>query len=770
MRLLSTLHGSPHASRTLLCALAISTFAALLLGLSTAVPARADGPGIGTPWIVSLGDSSISGEAGRWAGNTNDKYTEVDALGSTAYYDNAGHTAELIPGCHRSQSAEVYIGNTIEGENLACSGAETSSYTAGSVFKPGLDFYNSGGHEGQALMLEKFAKEHNVTLVPIAIGANNFNFSELVTFCVARFILSDGACNEQPTVTNNFTAKNIETQTTKIKEAILNVSEAMKKAGYTTSQYTILVQNYTSGIPNGTEIRYPETVAERQEIGGCGLYDADALAANQTMLVEINKAELTAAEDAKLPNLKTLNIATALNGRRLCEKGVGLLEEEGLSSWKEPGAVNKTEWVSMVRTPSIAPLASPPYELQEDGHPNYWGQLALRDCLTKAYNGGKPIGGTCTIEEEGLNTSGEPKMALSTWTKEETVNPSSEENELGEVSCWSTGKCVAVGLYVNTSKHESEPLVERLSGGTWTQETAPLPTLAVGGGNFNGVSCPTKEFCMASGVYINSAGRENAFADEYTSAGGWKELSPSLPGPGQSQLDRVSCPTSEMCMLVGVYESLGELLPYAQKWTSAHGSTLEYPPGASQGVLLGVSCLTAEECMAVGWTNGTVLSDEWSGGTWTRTKSASSSYSPVKLYGVDCVMSALEGCTGAGWGTSSGTELTMSEEWTKAGGWVTASTQDPSTAKNKLWAVGCWEKSKCIGVGEESKSPKEAALIERLEGRWSTVETPAPVTGAESSRLGGISCQQEKDANCTAVGWYVNKSGQAVTLAESNQP
>jgi hypothetical protein len=733
-----------------------------------AVPAGADGPGLGTPWIVTLGDSSISGEAGRWAGNTNTKLSEVDALGSTAYYDNALHTAELIPGCHRAQSAEVYIGNGVLGENLACSGAKTLSYTASHQFKPGLDFFNSAGDEGQALMLEKFAKLHNVTLVPIAIGANNFNFAEILGLCVERFALSEGPCSNQLAVTNNFTAKNIETQTTEIKEGVLHVSEAMKNAGYTTSQYTILVQNYASPIPDGTEIRYPETVAKRQEVGGCGLYNLDALAANQEMLVEINKAEFTAAEDAKLSNLKTLNIASAFNGRRLCEKGVGLLEEEGLSSWKEPEAVNKTEWVSMIRTPFLAPLTSSFYLLQEDAHPNYWGQLALRDCLTKAYNGGKPIGGTCTIEEEGLNASGEPKMSLSTWTKTATANPSHEVNELGEVSCWSAGNCVAVGQYLDESDHKYEPLVERLSAGTWTVETAPLPAGA-SSGVFNGISCPTKEFCMASGWYASSKGAD-AFAYEYTSTGGWEELSPSLPGTGQSELDRVSCPTSAMCMMVGVYELFpGERLPYAQKWTSAHGSTVEYLPGASEGVLIGVSCVTAEECMAVGWTNKAVLADEWSGGTWTQTKSASSSYSPVALRGVDCVTTALVGgCTGVGAGTSSGTELAVSEGWTTTGGWVTAGAQDPSITKDKLWAVGCWERSKCIGVGEENKSPKEAALIERLEGPWSTVEIPATVTGAENSKLGGISCLQERSLNCVTVGWLTSTSGPIVTLAEGN--
>src|SRR6266446_8538426 len=101
---------------------------AMLFGLvgatvaTGAAPARADGPGVGAPWVVTVGDSAISGEAGRWAGNTNGSSNNVDALGSTAYYDNGTNTAELITGCHRSKSAEVYIGGGVSGQNLACSG------------------------------------------------------------------------------------------------------------------------------------------------------------------------------------------------------------------------------------------------------------------------------------------------------------------------------------------------------------------------------------------------------------------------------------------------------------------------------------------------------------------------------------------------------------------------------------------------------------------------------------------------------------------------
>jgi hypothetical protein len=403
--------GAPY---TLLLAAAITALAILLAGLSAPAPARAEGPGEGTPWAVSLGDSYISGEAGRWAGNTNESSSEIDALGATAYYDNAGHTAEEIPGCHRSRSAEVYIGGGVEGENLACSGAKTSSFTnEEGEFKPGLDFYNSGGHEGQALMLEKFAKTHNVKLVPISIGGNNFNFASIVQTCIEDFLLTPewwpSYCSEEKSVTENFTEANVAKQRTAIKEGILNVAKAMTGAGYTTSQYTILVQNYPSPIPNGEGFRYSQKGYSRQEVGGCGFWNHDANEANATLLPAIDGAVFKGAEEAKLSNLKTMNISSAFNGHRLCEKGVGLLEEEGLTSWKQTGAVNKTEWINQIRTISAL---SPPYEIQEDLHPNYWAQLALRNCLTQAYNSGTPKGGTCTISSEGLNAAGEPNMTL----------------------------------------------------------------------------------------------------------------------------------------------------------------------------------------------------------------------------------------------------------------------------------------------------------------------------------------------------------------------
>src|SRR5690242_20561929 len=100
----------PHRHRRLASLVILSLLTLTLSVVAAAAPAQADGPGVGTPWVVSVGDSYISGEAGRWAGNTNNGESIHDALGNTAYFDNASNTAEQINRCHRSKAAEIHIG------------------------------------------------------------------------------------------------------------------------------------------------------------------------------------------------------------------------------------------------------------------------------------------------------------------------------------------------------------------------------------------------------------------------------------------------------------------------------------------------------------------------------------------------------------------------------------------------------------------------------------------------------------------------------------
>lgn len=123
----------------------------------------------------------------------------------------------------------------------------------------------------------------------------------------------------------------------------------------------------------------------------------------------MNRTTTTAAAQSALPNVKVLDLRDSLVGRRLCENTVGLLEEPGVASWTSNKAVDKTEWVSQIRTTTTC--CGSPYQLQ-DGHASYWGQKAMRNCLRLAYNGGAVRGGRCVRTQNGLNSSGEPKMGL----------------------------------------------------------------------------------------------------------------------------------------------------------------------------------------------------------------------------------------------------------------------------------------------------------------------------------------------------------------------
>lgn len=394
---------------------ALGAAAALALGLvgivAAQAPAQAATTGSG-PWVVSVGDSFISGEAGRWAGSSDTSPNLTDALGPTAY-DDAG-TSESIPGCHRSSSAEIHIGGGVNSLNLACSGATTTTSASGSTFKPGIDFSSTSAGVGQALALQQFASSHDVRMVVLSIGGNDFGFASILTSCVTDWLLSPSIfknyCYDDSSVTSQFAASTVASRTTAIAGAITNVRTAMQRAGYADSRYTILVQDYPDPIPPSSAMRYGQTGYTRQAVGGCGFWDADVDWMNSTALTTIDGSVRNAVKQTGLKNVKLLELQHAFDGHRLCEKGVGLIEEEGLTSWRQAGAVDKSEWINQIRT--VTTLAGP-YQIQESAHPNYWGQLALRSCVRQAFNGGAVRGGTCSIAGTGLTSLGEPRMTLS---------------------------------------------------------------------------------------------------------------------------------------------------------------------------------------------------------------------------------------------------------------------------------------------------------------------------------------------------------------------
>ena len=94
--------------------------------------------------------------------------------------------------------------------------------------------------------------------------------------------------------------------------------------------------------------------------------------------------------------------SSAFSSRRLCETRVGLLEERGITSME---SARRGRQDRVGQPDPHGPALFGVYEIQEDLRPNYWGQLALRNCLRQAYNSGTPRGGTCTRTGTGLTAT-----------------------------------------------------------------------------------------------------------------------------------------------------------------------------------------------------------------------------------------------------------------------------------------------------------------------------------------------------------------------------
>ncbi|MFM8531590.1 MAG: hypothetical protein ACKOD2_18330, partial [Ilumatobacteraceae bacterium] len=177
---------------------------------------------------------------------------------------------------------------------------------------------------------------------------------------------------------------------------------------------------YPQPMALGDEMRYAEdlgvTDLDRQYEGGCGFSDRDATWANRDVLGIVNRTVREAAAGARQaqPNLRIVHMDStyAFKGRNLCHKDVKRInddddeDEGGPKSFRENDAVDRSEWVVEIELSNVSDTMQ-----QESVHPNYWGQLALRNCLRQVWNSGNPQGGICT-RRDGLTSRGEPNMSL----------------------------------------------------------------------------------------------------------------------------------------------------------------------------------------------------------------------------------------------------------------------------------------------------------------------------------------------------------------------
>lgn len=241
------------------------------------VPVALAGPSSKTTAAVSLGDSYISGEAGRWNGNsltpTGDKDgTDRACLpaGATCRVDKTSvyEKGTEDRGCHRSDVAEIKSASLPVAEriDLSCSGAQTKN-----IFRASQGGVGQRGEPPQADKLLPVARDKNVKLIMLSIGGNDLGFASIVRDCITAYVTRTGPC--EPSQQQKIDALKPEV-IANVGRAIDEVRAVMSEAGYATDDYRLIVQTYPLVVPRAAENRYPEFSPERT-INGCPFYDQD---------------------------------------------------------------------------------------------------------------------------------------------------------------------------------------------------------------------------------------------------------------------------------------------------------------------------------------------------------------------------------------------------------------------------------------------------------------------------------------------------------------
>ncbi|HEY8583779.1 MAG TPA: SGNH/GDSL hydrolase family protein, partial [Capillimicrobium sp.] len=326
-------------------------------------------PGSGPTAVVSLGDSFISGEAGRWQGNSVSPLRDRDGT------DRAWRSGDLLrpsgrdavypggtdaDGCHRSDVAPVHAARALGAPfqasvNLACSGAETADIVDA----------EQKGYPPQAAQLAGVAASHDVKMVVLSIGGNDLGFASIIQNCIIKFA-SGGTilptpCHptEQPKVDAAMPAA-----AAGVGRSIDAVRATMAAAGYAPGDYRLVLQSYPSPVPRAADVRYA-VGALRLTPGSCPFTNADADWARDALVNQI--ADMLSGVAAER-NVEFLDLRSLFDGHEACAKGS---RQAGPLA---PPTGATMEWARFID------LGQYGGETQESFHPNAYGQQAMGAC------------------------------------------------------------------------------------------------------------------------------------------------------------------------------------------------------------------------------------------------------------------------------------------------------------------------------------------------------------------------------------------------------
>jgi hypothetical protein len=293
------------------------------------VPAPKPGPPNGPLTIVSLGDSTVSGEG------TGDYTAATNGRGGDW--------------CHRSPNAEIdhtSVAGVVRTVNLACSGAGTAQV--------GLGDARQYGEPSQTEQLRQLARHDRVVAVVVAVGANDDpHFSELLNNCVKAWADS-GSCSQgfEPQWQHKINA-----MVPKVTKVLDGIRAAMASVHYAPGTYQLVLQSYAAPVG-------PDAAGNLLSLAGCPFRPVDLNWVRNTAVHALDDGLRSAADRA---DARFLDLADAGIGHEACSGGRSTDNE-----WFSRLTV---AWQDITNDQRVT------HALQASFHPNARGAAAFGDCL-----------------------------------------------------------------------------------------------------------------------------------------------------------------------------------------------------------------------------------------------------------------------------------------------------------------------------------------------------------------------------------------------------
>ncbi|MFA7765517.1 GDSL-type esterase/lipase family protein [Streptomyces sp. NRRL S-448] len=351
--------------RTRIASRGAALLTVVLLSLAGLTAPEASAAPSGPTVAVAMGDSFLSGEGGRWLGNTDRHQGSRNGsdrawTGGSTYDPSKVYGATgAVGGCHRSDVSEIDtapLPGIEQRVNLACSGAETvnvlSTAAGGQPYR---------GEAPQTDQLAAVARTTRVRLIALSIGGNDLGFGTIIGDCAYDWYFKRLCWKKQAPVVE----QKLPGVKAKVTAVVDDIRATMRAAGYADGDYRLVLQSYPSPIPGGESFRLNQNDSDRMFKDGCPFNDRDADWAAYTLVPKIGDM-VKAVAGAR--GTDYMDLRDALAGHEVCSLGTEQVGQGG----PDPRAHEWFRFLDYVNTQGT---------LEESMHPNAHGQRAMAACL-----------------------------------------------------------------------------------------------------------------------------------------------------------------------------------------------------------------------------------------------------------------------------------------------------------------------------------------------------------------------------------------------------